>query len=422
MHLAKENIKKLSEKRSDIQDRAQSQNRALTTEEVALVVEMEAAIDEERKKLPVGSPLSLQFSGNQRSANSGNRPFKSFGEQLHAVMQAGIPGGQVDPRLHEIRASASGLNETVPSEGGFLVQKDFSTEILQDVFEVGKISKLCRRVPISRNANGIKIPGVDETSRVNGSRSGGTLAYWMAEAEEKTKSKPKFREIDLNLKKAVCLVYTTDELLQDSAALENFVRVNATQELTFALEDAIINGTGAGQPLGILNAGCLVTVAKESGQITKTILAENVVKMWSRLLPGSEETAVWLTNKNTLPQLLSMSIAVGTGGVPVYQPANALAGLPYQSLFSRPVIFCEQAATLGTVGDIILADLPKGYILAEKGGIQSDMSIHVRFLYDESVFRFVLRVDGQPVRAAALTPFKGGADDTQSHFIALQTR
>ncbi len=63
-----------------------------------------------------------------------------------------------------------------------------------------------------------------------------------------------------------------------------------------------------------------------------------------------------------------------------------------------------------------------GYVLGEKGGIQSDVSIHVRFIYDESVFRFVLRLDGQPVRASALTPYKGGATVTQSHFIALEAR
>jgi HK97 family phage major capsid protein len=91
-------------------------------------------------------------------------------------------------------------------------------------------------------------------------------------------------------------------------------------------------------------------------------------------------------------------------------------------LFGRPVIAIEQAATLGTQGDIMFADLGGGYILAEKGGMKSDMSIHVQFIYDESVFRFVMRVDGQPVRASALTPYKGGANFTQSHFIALDTR
>jgi len=142
--------------------------------------------------------------------------------------------------------------------------------------------------------------------------------------------------------------------------------------------------------------------------------------MYSRMFPQSLPSAVWLINQNIQPQLFTMSLAVGTGGIPVYMPAGGLSGQPFGTLFGRPVIPIEQAATLGTVGDIIFADLANGYILAEKGGIQSDMSIHVRFQYDESCFRFVMRVDGQPIRASALTPYKGSA--TLSHFIALATR
>jgi HK97 family phage major capsid protein len=114
-----------------------------------------------------------------------------------------------------------------------------------------------------------------------------------------------------------------------------------------------------------------------------------------------------------------MSMSVGTGGVPVYMPAGGISNAPYGTLFGRPVLAIEQAATIGDLGDILLADM-NGYVLAEKGGIASDMSIHVRFEYDESVFRFVLRVDGQPVRASALTPYKGSAN--LSHFVGLAAR
>ena len=87
----------------------------------------------------------------------------------------------------------------------------------------------------------------------------------------------------------------------------------------------------------------------------------------------------------------------------------------------RPVYPIEQCASLGTVGDIIFADFTNGYVVAEKGGLKTDMSIHLRFDYDESVFRFILRADGQPVRKTALIPYKGSSD-TQNHFIALATR
>ena len=301
------------------------------------------------------------------------------------------------------------------------MQQDFSTELLQEVFQTGILASRCRRIPISGNANSIKINGIDETSRAS-TRYGGIVGYWEDEAAEKTKSKPKFRKIELNLKKLIGLCYATDELLDDAAALEGVIRTGFVSEFGFLLDDAIINGTGVGQPLGILNAGCLVSVAKETGQHAATVVAENVINMYSRIFAQSRPNAVWLINQNIEPQLFTMSVAVGTGGALIYMPAGGLSGQPYGSLFGRPVIAIEQAATLGTIGDIIFADLTNGYILAEKGGIAADMSIHVRFIYDESVFRFVMRVDGQPVRASALTPYKGGSGATQSHFVALATR
>ena len=372
---------------------------------------------EKRKKAP--RPLTLQDFGGGGNYGRGftEGPFRSFGEQMQAVMRAGIPGGSADPRLFEVRA-ATGLGETIPSDGGFLVQTDFSNELVKAVYQTGILSSRCRRFQISGNSNSIKLNAFDETSRVS-TRFGGIQSYWIDEAAEKTASKPKFRQMDLNLKKLVGLCYASDEVLADAVALEQIIQSAFVSEFGFKLDDAIINGTGAGQPLGILNSGCLVSVAKESGQKAATIVYENVVKMYARLLPQSEPNAIWLINRNILPQLYAMNLAVGTAGVPVFMPANGLAGLPYNTLFGRPVIAIEQAATLGTVGDIILADL-SSYILAEKGGIETAMSIHVQFKYDESVFRFVMRVDGQPMYSSALTAYKG--PDTLSPFVVLDTR
>jgi len=375
------------------------------------------AIEDERRFLPEDYSTRPQKTAISRS----DSVFPTLGDQLAAVVQAGTPGGQTDSRLFQIRAAASGLNETTPSEGGFLVQQDFSKDILESAFEVGQLARLCGYQPISANSNGIKINGVDETSRATGSRYGGTRSYWMAEADEKTKSKPKFRQIELNLKKNVVLVYATDELLEDAAALEGYITRVAPAEIAFQVDDAICNGTGAGMPLGILNAGCLVSVAKETGQDGDTIVAENIIKMIKRTI-GPTKNYAWLYNKSCLDQIYSLSLAVGTGGVPLFMAGGSIPTQPENRLLGLPLLECEQCAAAGDPGDIILADLSNGYILADKGGIKSDVSIHVRFIYDESIFRFVYRVDGQPVLASAITPFKGGADNTQSHFIALAER
>ena len=385
----------------------------LNQAESELLNELHQTANKLRGELPVGAPLTWQNSVTSRPSGG----FKSFGEQLACIARASRPGGVVDPRLHAIQ-NATGLGEGIPSDGSFLVQNDFSNDLLKQVFETGILAPRCKRYSISGNSNSIKINGFDETSRAS-TRSGGVLGYWLAEAAEITKSKPKFRQINLELKKLCGLVYASDELLADMSILTKVLQDAFVSEINFRVDDAIINGTGAGQPLGILNAGCLVTVNKESGQTQKTVVAENIIKMYSRLLPGSEKNAVWLVNKNVLPQLYTLSLAVGVGGAPIFQPVGGFSQVPYNTLLGCPVIPVEQCATLGTIGDIILADL-SGYIIADKGGVKTDMSIHVAFVTDESCFRFVLRIDGQPSLASALTPYKGS--DTLSHFIVLQTR
>jgi len=192
------------------------------------------------------------------------------------------------------------------------------------------------------------------------------------------------------------------------------------EEFAWLLDDAILNGTGAGQPLGIMQSPALVSVAIETGQATDTVVWQNVSKMWSRLWSRSKSNAVWLINQDIEPQLYSMSLAVGTGGVPVYMPAGGASGAPYGTLFGRPVLEVEQTATLGGVGDIVLADLSQ-YLMIEKGGVESASSIHVKFETDQTTFRFVMRVDGQPAWNAALTPATGSGN-TLSPFVTLATR
>lgn len=300
------------------------------------------------------------------------------------------------------------------------MQQDFTNELLKEVMTTGQLAKRCFHFPISNNSNGIKINAFDETSRAS-SRFGGVVSYWKDEAAEKTASKPKFRQMELALKKLIGLCYSSDELLADVSALETVVKRAFVSEFGFKIDDGIINGTGAGQLLGILNSACLVTQDKESGQSTSTIQAENVIHMLERTI-GPSSNYAWLHSKTCLSQIYSMSLAVGTGGIPLFLSGGSLPNHPENRLLGLPLIECEQCQVLGTIGDLILADLSNGYILAEKDTIQSDVSIHVRFVYDESVFRFVLRVDGQPTRASALTPYKGGASYTQGHFVALQAR
>jgi HK97 family phage major capsid protein len=436
------NIKALRQRKADITkkqrallDKAAVETRDLTEPEGAefqtnldQMKSIEASLEREEKVLEFERSVSpvVDDPNEQAAANAGaptptGKPgFKTFGEFLVSVVRAERTGGRaIDQRL--IQAVASGASETVPSDGGFLVQKDFSAELIQRVYESGQIASRVRRIPISSNANGIKINAIAETSRVDGSRWGGILAYWVNEADTLTATKPKYRQIELNLQKLIGLCYATDELLQDAAALEAVIMQAFPEEFTFRVEDAIFNGTGAGQPEGILNSAATIQVAKASTDPSGPgISTTDVLDMWQHMWGRSRPNAAWFINQDVEAALYPLTLGSGTAVVLLYTPPGLNGNSSgFGQLLGRPVIPVEHCSTLGTPGDIILADLSQ-YLMIDKGAPQAASSIHVRFLNDETTFRFVYRVDGQSAWNLPLTPKNGS--NLLSPFITLATR
>lgn len=360
-----------------------------------------------------------------RFAIDPTKHFRTFGEQLIAVYKNKVEG-VTDPRLvrsngveDRFTRAPSGASEVDPTGGGFLIQTDFSTAIWMLAHDMGEILGRVNKIPISANSNGLKIPGVDETSRLTGSRWGGVQSYWVAEGTSVTNSKPTFRLIEFDLKKLMSVMYTTSEMLQDSTALTSIAGQAFAEEIMFMTEDAIVEGTGAGQPWGVVNSPALISVAKVQGQATASIVKENIDNMWSRAWARSRKNAVWFINQDCEPFLNQMNQAVGTGGQLVYLPPGGLSAAPYATLYGRPLVATEYNAALGTPGDILLADYSQ-YTLVDKGGVQAATSMHVAFLTDEMVFRITYRVDGKSMWTKAMTPFKGSL--TKSPFVALATR
>ena len=409
------------------QEKADREAKFVRIEEVGHEIEQEERLQAyERSIVEPVTDVNQVVDPARAAAAVEPQGFSSFGEMLQATYRASVPHApQLDPRLRiftdgmPVKAGPTGLGETITSDGGFLVDKQRSTTIERRMYEIGEILQRCRQQPIGAGFNGYKGLTIDETSRANGSRWGGVQGYWASEAEAFTASKPKFAKFELELVKVIGLAYVTDELLADATALEATVNDALPEELTFKVEDAVLNGVGGGQPTGVIGSGAAVSVAKEAGQAPATILAENVEKMWSRMWGRSRRNMIWTVDQSAEPQLFKMSHVVGTGGIPVYLPAGGLSASPFSVLFQRPVVPIEYGAAVGTKGDIMALDLSQ-YMLITKGGVETASSMHVRFLYDEMAFRFVYRVNGKSLWRAPLTPKSGGP--TLSPFVTLDTR
>lgn len=372
------------------------------------------------KKVYVKLSDQLFASGIKPTQKSDSLPpFASFAEQLRAVFRAGRSNGQdTDPRLAAIQAALGG-NESVPAEGGFLVIPEYAAGLIKRTYDVSLISQKCFDMPMTSSR--LIMHAVDEDSRKDGSRWGGIQAFWIAESGTYNPTKPKFREMQFVANKLIALSYATEEQLADGPAWESYVNEAVPQELAFQIDTSVYSGPGAGAPLGFMNSGAVVVVDKEAGQTAATIVTANIIKMWSRMWARSRASAVWFINQDIEPQLIPLTLGAPSLAQILLYTAPGINGNPgpYGKLFGRDVIPVEQASTLGTQGDIVLADMTQ-YILAKRSDTRADTSIHVAFLTGETAFRFMLRLDGQPTWKKPLTPYQGSI--TKSPFVTLATR
>lgn len=372
----------------------------------------EAVVDVE-KRIVVGKEEI------DKDPTAGFKTLSNFGVHVYKANK-----GIVSEELRRWETKAAGdpsQNISDNEAGAYLIPPEWNSEIIKPVMQEDLAFGRTRKVPMQRNT--IAMPYINGYDESSGKTYGNVSGTWMSEEEAHSASSMKFGKLQLSLKKLGLLAFVTEEMISDSpASMEVILRDSFRDALTFELNSALIRGSGAGRPQGILNSPALVSVTAETGQAASTILFENIVKMYSRT--SDTANSIWMVNPNTLPQLATMSLAVGTGGIPVWIPSNSASGRPYDTLFGLPVVYNKHCSALGTVGDIILVDWNQYYVGlkagAEGNGVYSS-SAHLKFDYDQYAYKYVFRVDGQCAWKSAVTPPQA-TSDTISPIVVLATR
>lgn len=369
-----------------------------------------------RKEREAVKPVSpVPVSGMKDRAE--DKPWSSNQEFYRAVVRAGKAPESADVRLMASRAQ----NTSVGSDGGWAVPESAASILMEASMSGGEILSRVTTRPITVG-NGYKESVLKEESRASGSRNGGVIGYWIGEDDTIPETQAKMRQIELGLKKVAAVVKLTEEQMEDGPAMESFINEQVPQELIFQKEAAIWAGQGSGTPLGFMNTAAVISVAIEGSQTianTNEYIWKNSAKMFARmpakLLPG----AGWFINQELWASILTSVTAAGAGAVPMFTMPGQLAAFPNGAIFGKPIVPVEYASAAGTPGDIAFVNF-KDYLFIQKGGLRSESSMHVEFLRDRNVLKFVERVDGQPRTRVALTPFKGSA--TLSPYITLATR
>ena len=289
------------------------------------------------------------------------------------------------------------MAEATGAAGGYLVPTEYQNELMSVASEDSIVRSRATIIPMRRRA--IKVPVLDQTGSTANQPHwfGGIQIYWEEEAGEKTQSDPTFRQIELIAHKMIGYTRASDELLDDSAiSLDAFLRgpLGFGGAMKWTEDYVFLRGTGAGQPLGIINAGATIV---EGRAAANTIGFDDIADMMEDFLPSGR--GIWCITQSAMSELIQMN---GPAGNPSYiwQP-NARDGVPGY-LMGMPVKFTEKLPRIGTQGDILLADM-KYYLIGDRQAITVDSTKFDRWRYDQTSWRIVSRIDGQPWLSAPLT-------------------
>jgi HK97 family phage major capsid protein len=369
-----------------------------------------------------------------------SNPWKSKGEFYSAIWRARNLG-QGDNRLKYLTIdgkilgdldshSLAGLNKPVSpdvaaktalagstdSTGGFLVPEEYRAELLA-LEQEESVVRASGAWVIPMASDTLLIPRVNESSR-SSSLFGGASAKWTQEAATMKESEPTFGQARFTANELTGYTVCSNTLLQDNAVgLTSFLQRVLTEVPAWYEDYAFLNGTGVGEPLGVYNSDCKVSVFRNTSSY---LYISDFPNLFARALPKSMGRGKWIMNQAAFPSLIQLSshngaLAAGSNLVWINPNQGGMANALPGTILGRPYILTEKAPTLGSANDVAFIDFSY-YIIGDRSALTIDASSHVGFTSNVTYWRFVKRVTGGPWLASALTPKNGS---TVSPFVAL---
>jgi HK97 family phage major capsid protein len=345
--------------------------------------------------------------GEQKANGDGPGEFKTWDNYLNAIYYHLHPKAdvrQADPRLVPFRekrseavAESKQMVESVGASGGFLVPTEFLPQLQAIQGEMSNVRGRATIIRMRRRA--IQIPVLDQTGTTAGIPHwfGGMQFYWAEEAAAKTETEAAFRQIELVAHKLIGYTRASDELLDDSAiSLTDFLSgpMGMAGGIAWMEDYAFYQGTGAGQPLGVINAGATIN---EPRLAAGAIGFDDLADMMEDFLPTGN--GQWTITQSAMSEIIQMN---GPAANPSYiwQP-NARDGVP-GFILGFPVIWSEKVPLIGTTGDVVLADW-RYYLIGDRQATTLETTQYDYWRYDQTSWRAVHRVDGQPWLNVPLT-------------------
>lgn len=334
--------------------------------------------------------------------NYANHGFtKGVGEFFLKVRDSKVTG-RVDPRLM-VNAITTFGGEAVGADGGYLLPPQFAQELWSAVTPQDSFVNALN--PVQTNSNLLVVPSDEDPPW----GTSGVTAAKTAEGGAITASKPVIRKVNVVMYAIKSLVHVSEESLSDIPFLASYVQAKMAEKLRWKIENYAVNGTGADQPLGILNAPALLSYA-DKASTASAYAAVDIYGMQAAALPGAG--GFWLASPTVIPALAS--IATGSTGYPLMNPD--LSAPTKRTLAGDPIYVSEACKALDTLGDLFYVK-PSGYVLAFNGGVKTASTAAFSFDQDLQSFKATVRMGGQPTLSGVVT--RGNGTSTASNLIAM---
>ncbi|NBO91665.1 MAG: phage major capsid protein [Planctomycetia bacterium] len=275
--------------------------------------------------------------------------------------------------------------------GGYLVPTEFHGELMRLVSERSVVRPRATVLPMATRE--MEVPTLDVTSAPSAGDTamlGGVVARWTEEATTLNETEPTLKQIKLVNHELSGYSKVSNTLLADAQAvgLDALLMQLFSRAIAWYEDYAFLRGNGVGKPLGVLSWNGLISVTRSAANACS--LAD-VAGMYGRLLPGAGgPNVVWAVHPTLLVKLLTM-----TGGDNVIFIGNDVRSAPRWQILGHDVLISEKLPALNSLGDILLMDLSH-YLIGDRMQVEIAYSEHVAFLSNQSVWRFVSRVAGQP--------------------------
>jgi HK97 family phage major capsid protein len=377
---------------------------------------LQSAVDAALKDFAAASQRSRRHAVPAIFGEGGTGdPKKTFGRFLLAIRNHDVKAleemGSRFVEWDEGVEQKTAMSTQTGTTGGYLVPIEFYSKLMTLVTERSVVRPRATIIPMASRS--CQVPALDVvTAQAAGDTAmlGGVVARWTEEATTLNEAEPNLKQIDLINYELSGYSKVSNTLLADAAiGLDAFLMQLFSRAISWYEDYAFLRGNGVAKPLGVASWAGLISVTRSAAS---AFALADVAGMFSRLLPGGTDQSIcWVIHPTVLNKLIQM-----TGGDNVIFIGNDVTGRPRMKILNYDVAVSEKLPAINTLGDALLCDF-QHYLIGDRQQVEIAFSEHVAFLTNQTVWRFVSRVAGQPWLRDKVT--LSDATSTLSPFVGL---